>query len=986
MRYPLVSEYIDSVMLAENNFATLTNLRPIVDENNHPLYITEGTCVIFKMKDNVSRKIYGVKCFLTDQSNRQEWYHKLIQGNLILPQGAQLLEDELYVDSDVSDQEEFPIFVYPWNETTSLIDFIETNKDNKHTLGKLAFHFGQVVKWARDNNFIWNYLDASNLCVSADGRLEFTNIDELLLDNYEEKEYFASDDIPLVMILLSLKSISLNAELFDYGTKKSHLLFDNADRENLAKSEIIQKIIQLDDNEINSLIGYLLICLYFNSNNGINSAIFSLKASFESELEELIYYSEKGDAAKQVELARLYYKQENYDQAFRWYEEAARQGNPDGINGMGICYKLGCGVEKDEVRAVKLFSKSADEGSEKGLYNLAMAYYSGKGVELDWEKAFGIFKSLAEKGEQNSQYMIGKYLMLNHLGSISLHIVSRRNTKGAFGWFKKSAKQGHSGAQQQLGMFYESGTDPCIRNLEKALEWYQKAANQGNREAMFAIGRLYANGIDEQSPDFQKAYSYFIQAAEEGHSEAQYRVGVALYYGKGISIDKDSARFWLEKSASKKNEAAQKLLNQIDSEGTIVDNNSTLVTKGEMANAKMDKYGVLYSEDGKKLLHYGIDDLEDDFGGEQIKQQSFKQYKIPEGVEIICDDAFSECESIEEIILPSTIRLIGNAAFYKCVNLLSITIPEGVKSIEFLTFGNCSSLHNLVLPHSLEYIEPGALTSVKSIESYSPNFIERDGCLYSSDSKTLIYCFNDGRTSFEVPYGIERIGSYAFKDSAIQNIYIPYSVKSIGEAAFSGCEQLQDMELPSSITEIGVGAFVGCSNLFNVKLPNKLKCIEVQLFDHCRNLTHIQIPDGVEEISNMAFMSTNIGTIILPKDLKKLGGMAFAGAPLSYLESNSSYFMVNDMTIYSSDGKVLVQYYGNHEKVVIPNTVTKIADFAFAFAYSIKELVIPDSVEEIGKSFLLEISPEKIIVPSKLKQIVAERISSWSHNNIIVSE
>ena len=34
MRYPLVSDYVDSILLAEKNFATLTNLRPVIDENN----------------------------------------------------------------------------------------------------------------------------------------------------------------------------------------------------------------------------------------------------------------------------------------------------------------------------------------------------------------------------------------------------------------------------------------------------------------------------------------------------------------------------------------------------------------------------------------------------------------------------------------------------------------------------------------------------------------------------------------------------------------------------------------------------------------------------------------------------------------------------------------------------------------------------------------------------------------------------------------
>ena len=788
------------------------------------------------------------------------------------------------------------------------------------------------------------------------------------------------------MLLLSLKAIAIMPELFDLERIKSHLLFAIQDGEHIVKSDVFQKLMQIDDKEINSLIGYLLLCLNYNSFTRIDSNIFSLKPVFESEIDELLYYAKNGDDKKQIELARLYIKQKSYAEAYKWYEAAARQGNPDGINGVGCCYKNGFAVDKNEEYAVQLFAKAADKGSERAQYNLAMAYYSGKGIDLDWEKAYFLFKKLAENGEPNSQYMVGKYHMINQLGSISWHLVSKRDTKIAFTWFEKSAKQGHSRAQYQLGMFYESGTDPCLRNIEKALSWYEKAADQGCNDAIFALGRLYTNGIDEKNPDMARAFKYFLKAAKAGHAEAQYRVGVSLYYGKGIEIDKESAVLWLEKSASQRNESAQNLLIQLKSECAEVDNDNTAATQGEVANAKMDSYGVLYSADGKKLLHYGIDDVTNDLNFGSIKQQSLKKYSVPEGVTIICDDAFSDCESLETIILPSSLKLIGSSAFYNCVNLESIVIPEGVKSIESFTFNGCLSLQDLVLPRSLETIDTSALTDVRGIVSNSPNFIVKEECLYSQDFKTLIHFFNNGRTLFDIPNGTIRIESYAFENAIIRSIFIPNSVSSIGECAFAGCEKLQDIELPSSIIEIGAAAFSNCASLHSIKLPRDLKRIEVQTFEHCKSLSRIQIPDSVEEIGNHAFALTSLKAICLPHDLKKLGGMSFALAPLERIVSNSETMIVDDMTVYSADGKELIQYYGHDQRFVVPNRVVKIADLAFACAYSINELVIPDSVEEIGKAFLLEVLPDKIIVPERLVEIVKNRTESYYHKHIIVSE
>lgn len=985
MNYPFAKDYIDSIKYAEDNFTTLVNLQPVINENNELSYKIESNCIVFKMKDNLSDKLYCLKCFLTERSDRAEWYNEIISSNLFFPKESQYLINELFVDTDVSNIEEFPVFVYPWTENTSLIDYIQDNINSKHILAQLAFQFSQIIKWSKDCNYCWNKLDINKILVNDKGHLEFYDIEELLQKKSSDTERVLADEISIIMILLSLRAIAINPHLFVYDEIKSCLLFAIQDGEHIIHNMNFQKIMQLDDKEANSLIGYLLICLNSTNNCGINSNIFCLKSAFESVKDELLYYAEKGDANKQVELARLYYKEKSYEEAFKWYETAARQGNPDGINGVGCCYKNGFSVKKDERYAVELFSIAADKGSERAKYNLAIAYYKGNGIEIDWEKAFSLFKMLAERGDPNSQFMVGKYFMLNHLGTISWHIVSKRNTLEAFRWFEKSALQGHPGSQQQLGMFYESGTDPCIRNIEKALEWYQKSANQGNKEAIFALGRLYANGIDEHNPDVIKAYHYFLQAAESGHPEAQFRVGVALYYGKGVEVNKVSALSWLEKSANQKNEDAIKLLHQLDSENAVVNNDSTEVTSVEIANAKMDSSGVLYSVDGKKLLHYGIDDVTNDRNFESIKQQSLKQYTVPEGVEIICDNAFSGCQSLEEISLPSTLRLIGCMAFDECANLESVVIPEGVKSIEYCTFSGCNSLEKLVLPHSLESIHPGALTGVTGIVSHSPHFIVKEGCIFDSDLKTLLYFFHDGRAIFDIPQGTEHIGDYAFESSSIKRLYIPMTVLTIGEAAFFLCEDLQDIVFPSSITKIGSGAFQGCMSFHNVRLPNKLKIIDVQTFDSCRNLTHVFIPDNIEEIGNMAFEATGLKSVCLPKQLKRLGGMAFATAPLSRIETNSTKFRVDNLTVYSADGKELIQYYGKDEKFVIPNTVEKIADFAFAFAYTIREIFIPSSVTEIGKSFLLETSPDKIIVPASLKKIVSERVESWSREHIIVS-
>lgn len=51
MNYSLILEYIDSILHAENNFATLTHLCPILDYESNPIMSNGNFDVVFKMRD-----------------------------------------------------------------------------------------------------------------------------------------------------------------------------------------------------------------------------------------------------------------------------------------------------------------------------------------------------------------------------------------------------------------------------------------------------------------------------------------------------------------------------------------------------------------------------------------------------------------------------------------------------------------------------------------------------------------------------------------------------------------------------------------------------------------------------------------------------------------------------------------------------------------------------------------------------------------------
>ena len=109
MNFPLISEYIDAIRLAEDNFNKLSNLRPVLDGNGNPIMSSGNFAVVFKMKDVNDGRYYAVKCFLKEQEGRNERYQEIAEelkynsSSYLI--NIQYVEDELYVWSNSREEE-----------------------------------------------------------------------------------------------------------------------------------------------------------------------------------------------------------------------------------------------------------------------------------------------------------------------------------------------------------------------------------------------------------------------------------------------------------------------------------------------------------------------------------------------------------------------------------------------------------------------------------------------------------------------------------------------------------------------------------------------------------------------------------------------------------------------------------------------------------------------------------------------------------------
>ena len=220
-----------------------------------------------------------------------------------------------------------------------------------------------------------------------------------------------------------------------------------------------------------------------------------------------------------------------------------------------------------------------------------------------------------------------------------------------------------------------------------------------------------------------------------------------------------------------------------------------------------------------------------------------------------------------------------------------------------------------------------------------------------------------------------------------KGVKIKKGITDIGTCVFSGLSNLKWAELDDGIKTIGQSAFSDCKVLEKVKLPANLATIESYVFSGCKTLEKIELPEKLTYIGNGAFSDTGLRSIRIPASLKRCDKYAFGSnstVNAVYIEDLTSWLSMEEgPNFFSSEDIELssksptIKYYVDGElleRLVIPDEVTSIRDYAFNCGKEIREIVFHENVKTIGRSaFLgcenLELTRDKL--PNYLQTIGA---------------
>ena len=644
MNYPLISEYIESIKNSEDNFNVLSTLRPVYDEAGEIVMSSGNFAVVFKMKDESSGKLYAVKCFLKEQEGRDIAYQQItdeleyVSSNYLC--SIKYFQKELFVDSTVSSDTEFPVLLMDWVEGVTLDKYVHQHISDKYALQLITYQFCRMAAWLMSQTFAHGDLKPDNILVTEDGALVLVDYDgmyvpamqgqkarELGSPDYRHplrtEECFNEhiDDFPLALIGMSLKAIALDTSLLQNNARSDSLLLSESDFHNIGECLMMKSLCALlNDAEFSKLYALFILAHSQQELSAVSFRLFLLN-KVEKPIEEVL-------STEATEEDRKY----------------------------AIIDEYGVKYSRDGKKLLKAYFSSWEEeyvvreGTEvicDGAFSCCFSLQSvtiPNSVTKIGDSAFWSCKSLQSVTIPNSVTSIGDEAFSNceSLQSITIPNSVRNIGNNAF--------LGCNICFFICNSTYFQNDDVCLFNKDKT-----------------AIVSTIKDCVN-----------YIIPNSVTGIGDAAF------------SSCKSLQSITIPNSVTKIGDAAFGSCKSLQS--VTIPNSVTSI--GDYAFYRC--YSLQSVTIPNSVTKIG------DYAFEQC--YSLQSVTIPNSVTSIGDYAFEQCYSLQSVTIPNSITSIGDGVFNVCKSLQSITIPNSVTKIGGGAFRRCESLQSVTIPNSVTKI------------------------------------------------------------------------------------------------------------------------------------------------------------------------------------------------------------------------------------------------------------------------------------------
>ena len=1022
MNYPLISEYVEAIKAAEDNFDQLKHLRPVLDWDGLPVMTSGNFAVVFKMKDEQTGKLYAVKCFTKEQEGREEAY-RLIDDELKRVDSPYLtsicyLEKELFVDTSQSTETEFPVLLMDWVEGKTLDKYLRENLDDKYALEMLAYRFSQLAQWLIPQPFAHGDLKPDNILVQDDGSLVLVDYDGMYVpamkgqkarelgspdfrhpqrteDDFDEH----IDDFPLVSFLLSLKAISINSHwLEEYGAPDRLLMSANVYRE-LEKCLFLKEQAPFDNTALNRIVALFLL-----------SFTKSINTSLYLQLLYIIDNEEYPIITNEEEIANAW-----KDEKGVRYSQDRKRLLKSPINDW---------IKGDYY--IQSETKVICNSALCGCWGFEKAFLPNGLIKIG-DHAFYTCLSLKSIEIPNSVSDIGKWSFY-HCSLVSLSIPNSVRSIGEWAF---------AGCEELK----------CL-NLSNGISKLENGVFSGCYELEEVVIPNSVRAIGKNAFSYCKKLK--IVYLPNGIREFGEKPFIGCENLLSIVVPKGT-KWWYDHLLP---DCIDKIVESKPKELNL----STKITSTDWTNRWEDEDGAAYSSDRKRLLGFGSYDYDAEI------------YKIKEGILVICELAFNNFEDdnhfLKGVYIPQSVIAIGGGAFAGCLdfsikcdspffvvedgalydrnysrliantnpteiiriesnvktigayslshcNAKNIQLPSNLRSIEELSFC-CSEIEFIIVPLSVTEIGFRAFMLCENLT---------DVCLLNSNTIVDKTAFDDCSNLHHIFVRTNRINYYKNlfpqyadifvgigKDVDTSNINIEDIAKEIyelGKAHWEGKGVKKNLNEALRLYELASELGSSLANIEQKKWRNYWFDEDKALYSKDRKIIYglcsyyideYQILDGTESIDDGAFCDLGseidfsyLDIIEIPSSVTSIGHNPF-NKYLSKIICKSPHFEVDGDSIFTKGKERLIQCFAKTETFVIPKEVLFIDNHAF-YGCKSNKIIIPDSVRQMGINPFIEmetddkilevisLSPKFTIVNNALYEDNTKLLSYWGKDD-----
>ena len=623
--------------------------------------------VVFKMEDESSGKLYAVKCFLKEQEGRDIAYQQITDeleyasSNYLC--SIKYFQKELFVDSTVSSDTEFPVLLMDWVEGVTLDKYVHQHISDKYALQLITYQFCRMAAWLMSQPFAHGDLKPDNILVTEDGALVLVDYDgmyvpamqgqkarELGSPDYRHpmrtEDCFNEhiDDFPLALIGMSLKAIALDTSLLQNNAKSDSLLFSESDFQNIGECLMMKSLCALlNDAEFSKLYALFLLAHSQQELSAVSFRLFLLN-KVEKPIEEVLS------------------------------TKATKEDLKDAI--------------EDEY-GVK-YSRDGKKLLRASYYSSLREYVVREGTEVICDYAFWLCESLQSITIPNSVTSIGDgaFKMCKSLQSVTIPNSVTSIGKEAFRDCNSLQSITIPNSVKSIGnrAFYlcESLQSVTIPNSVTSIG--DGAFRDCNSLQSITIPNSVTSIGDEAFYRCESLQSVTIPNSVTSIGDDAFYLCESL---QSVTIPNSvtsigDAAFWGCKYLQ-----SITIPNSVRNIGNHAFRdcnicfficNSTYFQNDDVCLFNKDKTAIV----------------------SRIKD--CVNYIIPNSVTSIGDYAFSGCESLQSITIPNSVTSIGKHAFEQCNSLQSITIPNSVTKIGGGAFWPCKSLQSVTIQNSVTNI------------------------------------------------------------------------------------------------------------------------------------------------------------------------------------------------------------------------------------------------------------------------------------------